>query len=159
MPGRIYAVIFENVAVSATQDLFELTPADDKPVRIHSLNLSNVGGTGDAGDASEEFYRLTITRGHTTGGSGGTAPTPTPLDPNGPAAGFVSEVNNTTKATAGTTTVPFSDGMNSRIPYEKQWAPEDQIQASQGNTTIVVRLEAAPADAINLSGTLLVEEL
>src|SRR5262245_54489209 len=76
-----YTVVFENVTVSASQDLFELTPADDKPVRLRGLVLSNVGGIADAGDAQEELLRLLVRRGHSTGGSGGTAPTARPLDP------------------------------------------------------------------------------
>ena len=35
--GRTYSVIFSAVAVSAAQDLFELSPADDKPVEIVGL--------------------------------------------------------------------------------------------------------------------------
>lgn len=155
--GRVYAVTFENVSVSATQDLFEITPADDKPIRILGIQLANVGA--DVGDAAEEMLRLTVTRGHTSGGSGGSAPTPVPLDPSGPAAGFAAEVNNTSKAASGTTTVPFADGMNVRIPYQQYFTPETVIQATQGNTTIVVRLENSPADAVSMSGTLFVEEL
>ena len=30
--GRVYSVNFENVAVAAAQDFFEVSPADDKPV-------------------------------------------------------------------------------------------------------------------------------
>jgi hypothetical protein len=157
--GRVYAVTFENVAVSASQDLFEISPADDKPVRLLGLQLSNVGGVSDVGDASEELLRLTIKRGHSTGGSGGSAPTPAPLDPADTAAGFAAEVNNTTIASAGTAVTLFADGMNSRVPYQQFWTPETCPKAGQGNTTIVVRLEAAPADSINLSGVLFVEEL
>ena len=40
------------------------------------------------------------------------------------------------------------------------WAepPEARPGASQGNTTLVVRLETAPADSLTMSGTLIVEE-
>lgn len=157
--GRVYSVVFENVTVSAAQDFFEISPADDKPVRLLGLQLSNVGGVGDVGDTSEELLRLTIKRGHATSGSGGTGPTPSPLDPADTAAGFAAEVNNTTPASTGTAVTLFADGMNSRVPYQQFWTPETCPKAGQGNTTIVVRLEAAPADAISLSGTLYVEEL
>jgi hypothetical protein len=158
--GRLYTVTFDNVSVgTAAQDLFELSPADDKPIRIHGLVLSNVGGTADAGDAQEELVRINILRGFTTSGSGGTAPTPVPLNPNDTAAGFAAEVNNTTVANTGTSTTPFSDGWNVRIPYQMFFTPETQIQASQANTTIVVRSSSTLADAISVSGTLFVEEL
>lgn len=159
MIGRVYSVTFENVSLAAAQDLFELTPADDKPIRLLGLILSNVGGVADAGDASEEFLRLTVKRGLTTGGSGGTVPTPQKMNSIDTAAGFASEVNNTTVATTGTAAVLHADGWNSRIPYQHFWTPETQPMASQADTTIVVRLENAPADAILCSGTLLVEEV
>lgn len=156
--ARVYTVSFENVTVSAAQDLFELTPADDKPIELLGLYLSNVGGTADAGDAQEELLRLLVRRGYTTSGSGGSAPTPAPLDPNDAAAGFTAEVNNTTVATTGTTADLHADGWNVRVPYQVVWPPEMRPKASQANTTIVVRLVGAPADGIAMSGTLYVKE-
>lgn len=156
--GRCYTVAFDNVAVAAAQDLFELTPADDKPVRILGWNLSNVGGAADAGDAQEEFWRLSIVRGHTTGGSGGSAPTPQPANRNDAAAGFAAEVNNTTIASTSGTTI-WAGGHNIRVP-DVFWLPDPiQITASQADTTIVVRLLSTPADAVSMSGCLFVEEL
>lgn len=156
---RMYTVVFENVAVAASQDLFEITPADDKPIIIVGINLANVGGVADAGDAQEEDLRLSIIRGFTTSGSGGSAPTPVLCLPGDNAAGFTAEVNNTTLANTGTTTNPFVDGWNTRVPYEKLWPIEMAIGAGQGNTTIVVRLLSTPADSFQVSGTLWVAEL
>ncbi|MGE0138676.1 MAG: hypothetical protein AB7R77_12715 [Ilumatobacteraceae bacterium] len=158
MANRMYTVSFENVSISAAQDLFEITPADDKPVAIAGLFLSNVGGTADAGDAQEELLRLAIIRGFTTSGSGGSAPTPAPCAPADSAAGFTAEVNNTTLANTGTTATLHADGWNVRVPYGNWWIPEAWIWASQANTTIVVRLVGAPADAVSCSGTLYVIE-
>lgn len=158
--SRVYAVSFENVAVgTAAQDLFELSPADDKPIRILGIILSNVGGAADAGDAQEELIRLTLKRGHTSSGSGGSAFTPLALDPSDAAAGFAAEINNTTVASAGTAVVLLADGWNIRIPYQLFFTPETQPQANQGNTTIVLRSESTLADAITMSGTIYVEEL
>lgn len=154
--GRMYSVIFENVSVSAAQDFFELTPADDKPIVIHAIYLSQ---SSEVGDAMEEFMRVEIVRGHTTGGSGGTAPTPTPLDPAGASAGAAAEVNNTTIASAGTTTVLHAETFNERVGWVFIPTPECRPKASQANTTIVVRLMAAPADAVSMSGTLYFEEM
>jgi hypothetical protein len=159
MPGRMYTIIFDNVSIAAAQDLFEISPADDKPCRIHALTLCNVGGTADAGDAQEELLRLLIRRGHTTSGSGGTAPTPTPLVAADAAAGFTAKVNNTTLASAGTTVDLHADGWNVRVPYQLIFTPEMRPTVGQGATTLVVRLVNAPADAILCSGTLYVEEL
>lgn len=160
MLGREYTVTFENVSVSASQDLFELTPADDKPIKIAGIWLDNVGGTADAGDAQEEMLRLLVRRGHTTSGSGGTAPTPQKLGSSADsAAGFTAEVNNTTIASAGTTADLIGFGWNVRVPLREMFPDELMPGASQADTTIVVRLLSTPADAISVSGTLFVVEI
>lgn len=154
--GRMYSVVFEGVAVTAAQDFFELSPADDKPITIHAIYLSQ---STEVGDAAEEMLRVEIVRGHTSGGSGGTAPTPTPLDPSGSAAGCAAEVNNTTIASAGTTTILHAETFNERVGWVYIPTPECRPKASQANTTIVVRLMAAPADSVTMSGTLYFEEM
>lgn len=154
--GRMYSVSFENVAVTASSDLFEITPADDKPCIVHALYLANLT---DFGDAAEEGLRLKIIRGHATSGSGGSAPTPRPLNPTDGAAGFASEVNNTTIASAGTAVDIHADGWNIRIPYVWIPTPEMRPQVTQAaGVSMVVRLMAAPADSVTMSGTLYVEE-
>lgn len=155
MNGRTYSVIFNAVAVSAAQDLFEITPADDKPCEIVSLSI---GQYSDAGDAASELLGIQIIRGHTTTGSGGSAPTPVPLNPNAAAAGFTAEVNNTTIASAGTTTVLHSDAFNVQAGYSYIPPLDARPVVGQGNTTLVVRI-TAPADALTMNGTLVVREL
>lgn len=156
---RIYTVTFENVAVSAAQDLFELSPADDKPLAILGLELANVGGVNDVGEAQEEDLRLLIRRGHTTSGSGGSSATPRPLGPNTATVGFSAETNNTTVATSGTTHDLVAAGWNTRVPYQVFYPEELWPRATQADTTLVVRLVAAPADSFQVSGTLWVAEL
>jgi len=155
MNGRIYTVVFSAVAVSAAQDLFEITPADDKPVEIVGVEL---GQSSDSGDAQDEQLQISIIRGHTTSGSGGSAPTPAPMSPAEAAAGFAAEVNNTTIASAGTGVTLHTGCWNVRAGYIN-WFPEGmRPSASQANTTIVLR-QTAPADAVTMSGTLYVREL
>ena len=158
MSGRMYTVNFAAVSLSAAQDLFELTPADDKPIEICGLFLSQTG-VSDVGDAAEEMLRIEIIRGHTTSGSGGSAPTPVPVKPTAVAAGFSAEVNNTTIAPSGTTTTVHEDAFNVRSGYQFWWPDGAEPGASQANTTLVVRMPGAPADAITVSGTLYVREL
>lgn len=155
--GRMYVVSFENVAVTAAQDFFEVSPADDKPVLIHGVYLSQ---SSDVGDSAEEMLRVTIKRGHTTSGSGGSAFTPVPLTSSaGAAAGAAAEINNTTVASAGTAVVLHAEAFNIRSGLQYIPTPEARPGASQANTTIVVRLEAAPADSLSMSGLLVFEEL
>jgi len=152
--SRRYTVIFSAVAVTAAQDLFEITPADDKPVNLLGLFI---GQTSDAGDAADELLQVSVIRGYTASGSGGSAPTPAPLDPVDTASGFTAEVNNTTVANTGTAVTLHTDTFNVRSGYQLWWTPETTPRASQANTTIVVRL-TAPADSLTMSGTLYVEE-
>lgn len=155
MASRMYTVVFQAVAITASQDLFEITPADDKPVLIAGLFLGN---STDFGDAQDELLRYSIIRGFTTSGSGGSAPTPTPLDRSGAAAGFTAEVNNTTLANTGTSKTLHADSFNVRAG-EKLWIPEGAMsECSQADTTIVVRLLSTPADSITFDGTLYVLE-
>ena len=152
--ARVYTVQFSGVATTAQTDLFEITPADDKPVDILGLFI---GQTTDVGDAQDENLQIQIIRGHTTSGSGGSAPTPAPVDPIDTAAGFTAEVNNTTVASAGTAVTVHTDVWNGRAGYANWWIPGTEPRATQANTTIVVRM-SAPADSITLSGTLYVRE-
>lgn len=155
--SRVYTIEFEGVVVSAQVDFFEISPADDKPCKLLGIFLSQ---SSDVGDAAEEILRIRIIRGHTTSGAGGAVPTPAPLESSaGAAAGFAAETNNTTIASLGTTVNLFSHAFNIRTGLEL-WFPQGaEPGASQANTTLVVRLMAAPADALTMSGTLVVEEM
>ncbi len=151
---RIYTVEFNAVAVTAAVDLFEITPADDKPVTIIGWSLDQYS---DFGDAQAEQLSLRVIRGFTTRGSGGSSPTPVPVEPNDAAAGFTAETCNTTLANTGTTTNPWSGGWNIQAGC-RDFLPEGmQPKATQANTTIVLR-QSAPADSITLNGTLWVAE-
>lgn len=157
MSGGIrYNVSSENVAVTAIQDLCELRPADDRPILLHGFQI---GQSSDVGDAAEEMLRVEVRRGHTTSGSGGSAPTPAPLDPASPAAAFAAEVNNTTIASGGTTVLLWAGTVNVRTGELILFPPELLIKARESNTTLVVRLLAAPADSLSMSCTFFVEEL
>lgn len=154
--GLVYSAIFENVSVSAAQDFFELQPGDDKPVKILAIYLSQIS---DVGDAAEEILRVELIRGHTTSGSGGTVPTARPIDRNNTvASGTTIEVNNTTIASLGTTHILHADAFNIRTGWQFIPTPEFRPTSSQADTTLVLRLMAAPADAVTMSGTIYWEE-
>lgn len=153
---RTYTVNFNAVSVSAAQDLFEITPADDKPVRVLGIV---VGQYSDVGDSASENLNIKISRGWGTSGSGGSSPTPSPLDPADSAAGFAAEVNNTTVASTGTEVVLFSDVWNTQAGYQ-MWFPEGvQPECSQASGAILTVRITAPADSITTNGTLFVQEV
>lgn len=154
--GRLYTVQFENVAVSAAQDFFSFTAADDKPLQLHAVYLSQ---STEMGDAAEEFLRVQIGRGHTTVGSGGSAPTPQVLDPGATASGFTARANDTTIASAGTNVVLHSETFNVRAGWLYLPTPQMQPKTHQGAGLLVVRLVAAPTDPLTMGGTAYIEEL
>lgn len=153
--ARMYSVSFTATAITVAADLFELTPADDKPLVIHAVYL---GQTTELGDAAEEQLGLTLVRGHTTSGSGGSAATPRPMNPSDVAAGFAAEVCNTTAASVGTTVTLHSDTWNVRGPYQLIFTPEMRPIVTQANTTLVLRMTGAPTDSVSIAGTMYVEE-
>lgn len=153
--GRMYTVSFLATAVTVQVDLFELTPADDKPIEIVGLF---VGQSSDFADAQAELLAYSVIRGFTTSGSGGAATTPRPLNRSDVAAGFAAETCNTTLAVTGTTNQLHADTFHV-ANGEKLWLPEGcEWEATQADTTIVVRTAAAPADSLTMSGTLYVRE-
>jgi hypothetical protein len=153
--GRKYWVDIAPAAVTVAADLIEITPADDKPIKVLATLIHQ---TTELGDAMEEQIGLLWVRGHTTSGSGGSAPTPRPVNPSDAAAGFTAETMNTTAASAGTTVNLPRHGWNVRAPLERPLTPEEGPEASQGNTTLVLRMAAAPGDSITIGGSVLVEE-
>src|SRR5688500_6149223 len=136
----LYAASFENVSVTAIQDLFEIVAAAGGPLRIHAIYL---GQTSDVGDAAEEILRVRILRGHTTSGSGGSTVTPAPLRSAGTAFGGTCEANNTTPATAGSPVTCHVDAFNIRAGWVYVPTPETRIEVA-ASERIVINMPAAP---------------
>ena len=155
--GRMYSVTFDGVAVSAAQDLFELTGAAGMAVILHEIRLAQ---SSDAGDAAAEMARIKLLRftGAYTGGSGGSAATPQKFNPGDAAATAAAEVNNTTQATGGTSVILLADAWNVQAGY--QWLPTPECRPIlAASSALVLSLVAAPADALTMSGTLIFEEI
>lgn len=154
--GEIYTVVFEAVAATAVQDLFEINAAAGKPLRVHALMLSQ---HTEVGDAQSELLRFKVIRAHSTSGSGGSAPTPAPLNPSAAASSFTAEVNNTTQATGGSPITLHADTWNVQAGLALILPPELHWVVPGGGRLVVAMSTTAPADSITLSGTLYVEEI
>lgn len=152
--ARTGTISFENVSVSVAQDLFEITPADDKPIKIMGVVITQIS---DVGDAQAEQLRVEIIRGHATSGSGGSGGTVVPDDP-GDTLSCTAEVNNTTIASAGTPVVLWAEAFNIALGLDRWFPPGAEKKCSQAQSTLVVRLMGDPADAVTLSGTISVIE-
>jgi len=151
--GLMYTAVFSSVAVTAQQDLFELNAPATGVVYLHSLHLSQ---STEAGDAAAEGLALLIKTGATTSGSGGTTPTAVPNGTGWTAFGGTVEVNNTTKATAGTIVTRFSDNWYLPPAYMQIWTPETRIRVAP-SARMTVELATTPADSITMSGTITFE--
>lgn len=138
---------------AAAFDFFELNPAANKPIRLRRIRIAQTSEP----TTEEEQLAISVVRGHTTSGSGGSAATPVKLSPGDGAAGFSAEVMNTTIASTGTTVIPLEDAWNTRAGYDMAFAPEEAPECINGEL-LVVR-SSAPADAITIRGTAWVEEL
>ena len=153
--GRLYTAVFNNVAVTAIQDLFEIVAPATGIVLLHDIHISQ---NTDVGDAAEEVLRIELTSGHTTSGSGGSAVTPIPLDLGDAAFAGTCEVNNTTQASAGTIVTHYVWNWNIRVGFDKIFTPETRplIRPSR---RMCLELPAAPADSLTMSGSITIEEI
>lgn len=141
---------------SGDYDLWEITPADDKPVEIVAVFLSN---KSEVGDVADEMLTITCIRGHTGAATGGAASTENPLDGNDGAASFAVTERNTAIATGGSPLTLISDSFNVRGGL--QWILPEIMRpkATQGNTLLTVRLHSAAADDLTMNGTIWIREL
>jgi hypothetical protein len=153
--GRLYTAVFNNVAVTAIQDLFEIVAPATGIVLLHDIHISQ---NTDVGDAAEEVLRIELTSGHTTSGSGGSTVTPVSLDLGDAAFAGTCEVNNTTQASAGTIVTHYVWNWNIRVGFDKIFTPETRplIRPSR---RMCLELPAAPADSLTMSGSITIEEI
>lgn len=161
--GRIYSVAYSGtvVAASGDTDFIEITPADDKPIKLRGFSL---GQSTEVGDAQEEGIRVSVIRlpATVTAGSGAnsTAKTPAPMDSADAAAGFTAKCNNAVVATTNGTAITLEElGWNERnTPYE-HWYPDDRFCPKAKQTeVIVVRCQTTIADDMTFQGTFWIEE-
>ena len=104
-----------------------------------------------------KLISVTIIRGFTTTGTGGSTITPAPARSGGVAAGAVVKANNTGLAVTGTTVTLVADAWNEAAPWV--WIPTPAEQIWQAvNERLVVRI-TAPSDSMNANGTLVFEEV
>ena len=150
--GRMYSAIFEEVAVTAAQDLFEINAPADSVVALHSVIITQ---SSDAGDVEDEQLSIIIHLGSTSG-SGGTTPTARPLELGSPAFGGTVEVNNTTQSTEGN--ILHAEAFNVRAGFYYRPTPEERIIISPSDR-LIIELQTAPADSLTMSGTAIFEAI
>ncbi len=151
---RTYRVTFEGVAVSAAQDMIQVIGAAGKTLRVLR---QWVGAT----DTTLPTAQMLQVRGRflpatVTNGSGGTAPTPQPLDPGDAAASFTAKANSTTPATTSATAVKLEEnGFHIYSGYDVTFSRPPIVGPSE---SYVFELLSAAAGTVHLSGGVEVEE-
>ena len=150
--GRVYTAS-DSATVSTAVDVFEVVAPSDAAVAI--LNFA-IGQTSDYGDSEAEGTHVRFMRGHTSSGSGGSVVSPIPMSTGDVAFGGSCEAANTTLASGG---VAFTVAM---LPWNlaimAEYFPEKPIILSPGQR-MVMRIESAPADAIDIVATVMLEEI
>jgi len=156
--GQIYDAIFQNIAVTALQDFFEILAPTDATVIVHAWEIYQ---TSDVGDAEEEILRIETVRGlGSTTGSGGATITPEAKEEGFVNPGSVVKRNNTTRMVAGGGSLEILEtfGFNNRIPLEKIYTPELRPIVS-GADFWTLSLPVGPSDSLTMSGKISFEEL
>lgn len=155
----IYFAAFSAVAVTAAQDVFEITATgaslQDSRVKIREIRI---GQYSDFGDAQAEILSVTVIRGFTTTGSGGSTITPVADSSLRHAADSTVKANNTTVAVNGTGVTLIADTMNVAAGWVWQAATDMRdVICLAGAERLVVRI-TAPADSLTMNGTIVFEE-
>jgi hypothetical protein len=152
--GRIYKVTSEGVAVSAAQDFLQLKGAAGKTLKVQRVAWKCTDTTLAAAQMLQtrcRFLPATV-----TDGSGGSSPTPQPVDPGDAAASFTAKANNTTKATtSGTASTLMESGehLYSGLDYSLKTQPP--IGPSE---SFVFELLSTPSATVHISVEAEVEE-
>jgi hypothetical protein len=155
MSGRIYAVAFSEVTVTAAQDLFGLLSTSSMAIRPVRLELGQ--RTLTAWEAKP--LKIIINPTTVTVGSGGSAVTPQPLHGSDPAATFTARANDTTaQTTSGTARLIMARDFEFLNGALIVWTPKEDIivRPSEG---LQINLPVAPSASTAMSGTLFVEEV
>ena len=154
----IFTATFAAVAVTAAQDLFEITAPADRRVVIHDIRF---GQYTDFGDAEAEILSVQVIRGYTVSGSGGSTSTKNNIQGHSgaPAAGSVVEANNTTVANTGTAAILVACAWN----VAGEWSLRSDVLADKrlvlDNSQRLVCRITAPADSLTMNGTIVWEEI
>jgi hypothetical protein len=127
---RIYTVSFEGVAVSAAEDLIQITGAAGKIMFILEVNLQVTDVTLATGQGIETRARF-LPATFSVGSGGTTGITPTKYDPGDAAcSSSTCATNNTSKATtSGTALTNHESGGHLYNGEFKQWATMQNVAA------------------------------
>jgi hypothetical protein len=154
--GIMYRVWFDNQSITnAAQDIIVMAAAAAIPILVHSVKLT-ISPTITSGVAQDVRAQLRWLA-RTTAGSGGSAVTPTAVNPRNTlaAAGTYTQLR-TTPGTAGTQ--GNGELVSIIVPYERVFTA-DQRFVIPGGTSWALNLEAGLGAAYSASLEAYVEEI
>jgi hypothetical protein len=146
------------VAFTTAKDFIELLCPSDAVLVIKKIVLSQ---QTEFGDAQEEQLRITVKRfeGTVTSGSGGSTPTPTPVEKGMPASGSTLEADNTTVAVVGSGAIKTLAERSWNVRVEEEITPlEGERWVISPGDRLVVSV-SVPADSITGSCYVLWDEI
>lgn len=153
---RLYSIVFENVTVSAVQDLMIVKASATNGLALRRFSLSASGVTA----AAEMRVRLKRLPATVTIGSGGTAPTVQKVQSrlNVASLSTNARVNDTSQATTSGTAVTLANwNWNVLQDFIEVPATEEERWEADVSEALCVDLIAAPASTV-LSGVMVFEE-
>lgn len=158
MPRR-YHVSFENVSVSAAQDLLQIKNAASSHKTLRIIRAWWGCTSTTLATAQSTRTRCRLLPATVTDGLGGSTPTPVKCDQGDAAATFTALANNTTPATSGGTAVILeSSGDHLYNGYRSQWDEKSAPTVADGQSFTMELLSTLTGTAA-LSGGAEVEEL
>lgn len=151
--SRMYTAVLDALSVAAVDELFFIAAPADAVVRIHEIVI-----TQDTSETSEQLP-LNIFRTATDQSAKGTANTPAPLSAGDAAFGGTVRTNILTAETFATeTTMLMRQAQNALNGWHILPTPECRIDISP-SARLVIKLDAAPASALPISGYVIFEEI
>ena len=154
MTGRVYSVEFQNISVSAVQDLLIVQSTSGMAFKLLEIVLGQVTLT------TVEELRVSLKRfsGAYTAGTGGTTTTPVKHNFGDAAATVTCLSNATTQTSGGTSTILRADVFNEVNGYQYLAIPDREIIIAPSQA-LVFSLDTAPGTARFMSCTLTFEEI
>jgi hypothetical protein len=153
--GRRYTISFDNVTVSAAQDLVALLPnSGSYPKTFGKLLRVWVMCTDISLPTAQQLRLRVVRRQAIASGSGGTAPTPVPDDAGDPVSQYVARANDTAGATG---TIDWSYDLGCYL-YTGSDLVFSDAPSCNGAAGFVFQLESIPSTPVKLSGGMLFEE-
>jgi hypothetical protein len=151
---RVYSANFDQVSISAAQDVFSIKASSTVPCKLLAIYL---GQSSKATDANNAQQRWQIRRGQTSQGSGGSTITPRPVTIADTASGVTAHANDTTQANTGTITILHDDVFN--IEAGLIWIATERYQFEWSAATCLTVEFPAIAVTATYNGTIYFCEL